>query len=363
MLGRLATLTLLAFSTTTAAAVAQTATADNPWLKRRVLHMAHQGGELESPSNTFFAYKRAVEAGADMLELDVNITADRQLVAYHDTTLDNRTNGTGPVNRATLEHLKTLDPADNDQWRAKYGGIATGVKAPPEGYTREDFQIPTLREVLDAFPKMLVNIEIKGPAPDTTEPPNWAQQSIAGDPTAVDAAVELAEVLNEYNRHSDTIVVSFSDTAIARFKADAPEAHTAAGLATTALFYGTTAQAAPGAPNPFSVAVQPPTVFNGLVEVPTKDFVDNAHANGLAVHVWIGDGEEDDASSDMEALYDKLIDNGVDGIMTDRPTRLEAQLAKRKVRWKHNNGGGNDRRAKAKRTRAKRVAKHRAARR
>lgn len=55
----------------------------------------------------------------------------------------------------------------------------------------------------------------------------------------------------------------------------------------------------------------------------------DAHANGQAVHVWLtDDGEE------APATYGKLVDNGVDGIMTDRPSRLEAYLAERGVRWK-----------------------------
>jgi glycerophosphoryl diester phosphodiesterase len=51
----------------------------NPWPARRILNMAHQGGEIEAPSNTLFAFKTAIEKGADVLELDVHATADREL--------------------------------------------------------------------------------------------------------------------------------------------------------------------------------------------------------------------------------------------------------------------------------------------
>ena len=54
--------------------------AANPWLERKPLNIAHQGGEDEFPSNTFFAYENALDIGADMLEMDVNITKDRQAV-------------------------------------------------------------------------------------------------------------------------------------------------------------------------------------------------------------------------------------------------------------------------------------------
>ena len=160
-IARLVTASLLGLAL---AAPAAALGADNPWLARRVLHIAHQGGESESPSNTMFAYERALANGADVLEMDVNITKDGQLVVFHDTSVDGRTNGTGRVNMLTLAQLKRLDPADN--W-PEYRGIALGTKPPPPGYTREDFQIPTLREVLQRYPNLLMNIEIKGPAPDS----------------------------------------------------------------------------------------------------------------------------------------------------------------------------------------------------
>jgi len=62
------------------------AAADNPWLKLRVLNIAHQGGEDEFPSNTLYAFHKAMDAGADMLELDVGVTKDNHVVVMHDTS-------------------------------------------------------------------------------------------------------------------------------------------------------------------------------------------------------------------------------------------------------------------------------------
>jgi glycerophosphoryl diester phosphodiesterase len=314
--------TALALLAALAAVPASASAAENPWLDRRVLHIAHQGGEREAPSNTMFAYERALANGADVLEMDVNITKDRQLVVFHDTTVDNRTNGSGRVNEMTLAQIKALDPADN--W-PEYRGIALGTEPPPEGFTREDFQIPTLREVLERYPQLLLNIEIKGPAPDSAEPHVWLQQRLAGNPTAMDCALEMARLLNQFDRVGNTIVVSFSDLATLRFKRNS-RVHTAPGLETTALFYASTVGPAPGIPLPMHRALQPPTFFQGI-EVPTQDFVANAHANGLAVHVWLNSDEEENATT-----YGSLVDNGVDGIMTDFPSRLEALLAARGVR-------------------------------
>src|SRR5687767_9195309 len=93
------------------AAPVQARVADNPWLERRVLNIAHQGGEIEAPSNTLFALKTAKEKGADVLEIDVHATADRELVVLHDDTVDRTTNGTGRVDGMTLEQIKQLDAA------------------------------------------------------------------------------------------------------------------------------------------------------------------------------------------------------------------------------------------------------------
>ena len=297
----------------------------NPWLERRVLNIAHGGGLLEAPTETLFAFERALENGTDVLEFDVNITKDGHMVAIHDTTVDRTTNGSGRVNELRLEQIKELDAADN--W-PEYRGIALGQKPPPEGFTANDFRIPTLQEVLERHPKTLMIIEIKGDGPDNLGHEGFVEDARLQRPGILAAADATARLLTAKKRFGDTIVVSFSDLALSRFEQQAdPRIDTATGLATTAAFYGTAAGPAPGLAHPFKEALQPPTFFQGI-EVPTADFVADAHANGKAVHVWLeNQGEE------TNAVYGKLVDNGVDGIMTDRPSRLEAYLAERGVRW------------------------------
>src|SRR5215218_5850424 len=128
-------------------APAAAAGAANPWLKRRVLNIAHQGGEDEFPSNTLYAFRKAIRAGADMLELDVGVTSDDQIVVMHDTSVDRTTNGTGLISEKTLEEIR---------------GLATGERRPPKGFKAADFRVPTLRSVLRAFPNTPINIEVKG---------------------------------------------------------------------------------------------------------------------------------------------------------------------------------------------------------
>lgn len=307
MLGLLlATLTLL---------IAAAPAAANPWLERRPLNIAHQGGEDEFPSNTFFAYKNALEIGADVLEMDVNITKDLVPVVMHDTHLGRMGRPDEQVNDHTVAELRALDAAAT--WPA-YRGIATGDREPPEGFTADDFRIPTLEMVLEAFPDVLMNIEIKGPAPDHADAASWAEQTAAGKPTAHDNARAIAAVLNRHlgTRRGRTIVVSFADSAIEVFRLAAPEIDVATGLESTAAFWATTQGPLPGAPDPRHVAVQPPMAFNGLTVI-TEDFIRDAHASGLAVHPWTIN-----SAQDMRTL----LGWGADGIMTDRPTVLEAIL-------------------------------------
>ena len=83
----------------------------NPWLDRRVLNYAHQGGAREAPSSTLFALRLAVAGGADGLELDVHATRDGVVMVCHDDTVDRTTPGTGSISQLTHDELRVLDNA------------------------------------------------------------------------------------------------------------------------------------------------------------------------------------------------------------------------------------------------------------
>jgi glycerophosphoryl diester phosphodiesterase len=290
---------------------------DNPWLERRVLNIAHRGGDLEVPENTLYGFHQALELGADVLEMDLYATADGEVVVIHDATVDRTTNGSGRVDEMTLAEVQALDAAHwyvpgRRQTRTAepedyvFRGIATGAVEPPEGFTASDFRVPTLREVLETFPDVWLNLELKDGAPTTAEP--------------FDA--QVAELLAEFGRTDDVVVASFIDTYIEPFKLRAPDVSTAMATGQAAVFKASTMAVAPGAPNPRYQALQVPISLNGI-EVVDEDFVARAHANGLAVHVWTINDEADMAW---------LLDIGVDGIMTDRPSVLEALLVERGLR-------------------------------
>ena len=293
---------------------ASASAADNPWLDRRVMNMAHQGGEDEAPSSTLYALKRAVGLGADMLELDVHATLDGQLVVIHDARVDRTTNGSGFVGDMTLPQIQALDGAYNfvpgrnavsglPPESYPFRGVRAGLKAPPPGYTADDFRIPTLAEVFRAFPTVPINIEIKGRADSD-----------------VQSFLRHAELLADFVKASgrtDVIVVSFNDLAVERFHQLAPHIGVAPGVGGIARFR------AGLSPGEGVVALQVPPRFGG-VPVATPDFVRDAHARGYAVHVWPSDGEDD-------AFYDLQLAMCADGVMPSKPSGLEALLRRKSI--------------------------------
>jgi glycerophosphoryl diester phosphodiesterase len=280
----------------------------NPWLDRRILNWAHQGGAKEGPSSTLFAMRQAVANGADALELDVHMSKDGVLMVCHDATVDRTTDGAGAIADLTLDELRRLD---NAYWWTP-GTVVDHENPDPDAYVHRgkaaddpDFRIATLEEVLEAFPGVFLNFDIKQTAPAVA---SYEQP--------------LAEALLRHDRVGSTIVASFNDLATDRFREHAPQIHTSLGTNGTAAFYQAfrAGEAPPATP---SVALQVPRTFGDIVVV-DEDFVAAAHRAGLAVHVWTIDDKEELAS---------LAELGVDGIMTDRPLALEAVLRDKDVRF------------------------------
>ncbi|MDQ3569324.1 MAG: glycerophosphodiester phosphodiesterase [Actinomycetota bacterium] len=275
----------------------------NPWLWRRVLNYAHQGGAREAPSSTLLAMRRAMDAGAVALELDLHATVDRQLVVCHDATVDRTTNGTGSLADMTLETVQSLDAA---YWWVP--GSVVDPHASPADYplrgrapADRELRIPTLKEVLEAFPSAYLNVDIKQTAP-MVEPYEKL----------------VADLLRDHGRHDDVIVASFSDAATEAFSTLAPEISTAAGLVSMSEFYVAVREGGELPPMRHH-ALQVPPCYEDETVVDTT-FVAAAHRAGLAVHVWTID-----EADEME----RLIDLDVDGIMTDCPTVLAGVLRER----------------------------------
>jgi glycerophosphoryl diester phosphodiesterase len=295
-----------------------------------VLNMTHQGGEDEHPSGTMYAFRESLALGADMLELDVQPTKEGQLVVLHDQGLQRTTGAAQSVYDTPLAAVQKLDAAYNfvpgegtevGKPASSYPlrGVRTGDKRAPLGYTGDDFRIPTLEEVLKAFPDVPINIEIKG-------------RSDADSQSFLRNADLLVALLRRVP-HKQLIVVSFLQDAVDRFHAQMPEIAVAPGILGMATFYA--ASLAPAG----TAALQVPPTYSGLT-IMSPDFVSRAHQGGYAVHVWFSGLEE------SERVYNAMLDMGADGLMPAKPRALERTLCLRKAPRPAGNpnhcGGGPD---------------------
>ena len=278
------------------------------WLDRRVIAYAHQGGAWEAPSSTLHAIGAAVAGGATGIELDVHATADRHLVVCHDSSVDRTTDGSGKIADLTLAEVRALD---NAYWWAPGADVTPGLEPgsyPFRGRAPGDpgFRIALLEEVLEEFPGVVLNLDIKQTAP-VVEPYEEA----------------LAELLRKFDRGDDVIVASFLDAATDAFSAVAPEFPTSAGTVAVAGFYQAVQSGERPAPLDH-VALQVPAAYGDLTLVDQR-FVDVAHESGLAVHVWTIEEEDE---------MERLCGLGVDGIITDRPTALVQVLDRLGCAWR-----------------------------
>lgn len=288
----------------------------NPWLGRRVVAYAHQGGAREAPSSTLYAIGQAIEHGATAIELDVHATSDGEIVVCHDPTLDRTTPAHGPIAARTLAEVTALD---NAYWFVPGRDACHGL-AEKEYVLRgragddESLRVASLRSVLEAFPGVVLNLDIKRTAPEVT-PYEEA----------------LAALLRSYGRSDDVVVASFHDRATDAFRAHAPEIATSAGRKAVAAFtLAHWARRRPDRAVARHAALQVPARVLGKTVVDRR-YVDTAHDLGLAVHVWTIDEPQE---------MERLVHLGGDGIISDRPSVLAGVLARLGAAWSQAPGVG-----------------------
>jgi glycerophosphoryl diester phosphodiesterase len=248
--------------------------------------IAHRGASGHAPGNTLEAFRLAVEMGADILEMDLQLTADGRVVVIHDDTVDGTTDGSGAVSDLTLAEVKALD--------AGYRFERPAGEFPFRG---AGVVIPTLEEVLEAFAGTPLNLEMKTPA----------------GPRIAEA---LAGVLRRHRAEDRVLVASFSAEILERFRELMPGVATSLAESEVRTLYVLHRAFLDRWYRSPGVAVQVPERSGGL-HVVTPSFLAAARRLGLQVHVWtIND------PADMR----RLVDLGVDGIITDYPDRLAAVL-------------------------------------
>jgi glycerophosphoryl diester phosphodiesterase len=254
--------------------------------KERPLVMAHRGGGGLWPENTLYAFERAARMGADVIESEIHSTADNHLVVIHDETVDRTTNGTGPVNLLTLKELKEFD--------AGYNWTADGGRSFP--FRGKGITIPTLEEVFTGLPNMRINIDIKQINPSLAAP--------------------LCEMINSFDLVEKVMVASFNNRAINDFRRACSGVATSASRREVTLFFLMNLVFLGKTYRPACHALQIPEYSSGL-HVLTKRFLQTAQGLNLKVHVWTVNQVED---------MKRLVELGVDGIITDYPDQLISVL-------------------------------------
>jgi len=235
---------------------------------------AHRGGASEHPENTMPAFEHAVDLGYRYLETDAHATADGVLVAFHDNVLDRVTDRKGVIAQLPWASVR--------QARLGAGSSAAGI--------------PLMEDLLTIWPDVRVNIDLKHEA----------------------SVAPLVDVIQRTGAHDRVCVASFSGRRLDRFR------RLTDGRVCTAIGPGGLARlrgAGFGVPagRIAGVCAQVP-VRQGPVVILDRRFVEVAHRHSVPVHVW---------TIDDVAEMDRLLDLGVDGIMTDRPTVLREVLVRR----------------------------------
>ena len=237
------------------------------------LGIVHRGGGHEATENSLSAFQRAVNLGFGCIETDVHATADGVLVAFHDATLDRMTDRRGRI--ADLHYAEVS--------QARIGGTEP---------------IPRLDDLLKAFPDTRFNVDAK----------------TAG------ALRPLARLLRSAGALPRVNLAAFSDRRLAWLRtALGPGLSTALGPREVLLLKSVSLRGGRATFPLTARCVQVPPAI-GRIPLVDRAFVETAHAHALPVHVWTVDEPE---------AMERLLDLGVDGIVTDRPEVLRGVLVRR----------------------------------
>lgn len=248
---------------------------------------AHRGASASAPENTLEAFHLALEQGAPYLEMDVHLSADGEPVIIHDNSVSRTTGRRGRVENMTLGELRQLDAGY--KFSTDYGRTFP--------YRGKGLKIPTLEEVLTTFPRTGITLEIKR--------------------TRDGVEHSVARMLAKHGAEERVIVASHEHDILERFRRIAPAVATSFSKDEVREFLGRLRSGdldgyrAPG------VAFQVPE-YNGLRRVVSKAVIEAVHQFDVEVHVW---------TVNEPVHITRLLDWGVDGIMTDDPARAFANVS------------------------------------
>lgn len=253
--------------------------------------IAHAGAQGHAPPNTMEAFQVALELGADVLEMDLQITADGEIVTIHDGTVDRTTDGSGQVNELTLAEFQELDAGYS--WRDEQGGTP---------FRSQGVRHATLREVFEAFPDTHLVIELK----------------TDGGEAIIQPTIDL---IAEYDRSDSVTVASFNEDYLRPVREQLPGVTTNMPESETYAFYVRQLLGFHPWWTPPGRLYQVPEDFDGR-RVVTPRFVRAAERLGVEVHVW--------TVNDPDQMH-RVLDAGAHGIITDYPDRVVEVLAEREA--------------------------------
>lgn len=250
------------------------------------LLIAHRGGGGLKPENTLAAFLDADALWkADMIELDVHATADGHCVVIHDPTVDRTTNGSGAVAAMTLAELQALDAG----YRFSLDG---GKSFPLRG---QGIHVPTIEEVFAALPNMRFTVESKTAA----------------------SQVPLLRAIAEY--HATERVIAAGERNAYRTLFHTYRGAISASLEQALPFYVMHRARLSGLWWLRADVVQMPEHYRGRRMLSAR-LVKDLHARGVQVHIW--------TVNDIADMH-RLLDWGVDGLISDYPDRLARVLHER----------------------------------
>ena len=249
--------------------------------------VAHRGGRGGAPENTIAGCDWALDQGAEALELDVQLSADNELIAIHDPTVDRTTNGTGHVCNLSTRTLQQLDAGY--AWHDGHG---------THPYRDSGIRLPTLRQVFERYPNVPLIVELK----------DGAGPAIAN---------AMSHLIGTTGRTDRLIVASFSARIVRRFRRLRPRIPTNMALTETAAFYARHLAGWHTRYTPPGTVFQVPRHY-GRLPVANRRFVKAAHACQMPVHVWTVNDRAEMAS---------LLSCGVDALITDYPHRARGAAA------------------------------------
>lgn len=246
---------------------------------------AHRGSALLAPENTIAAFDFALQHGCHVLETDVRVSRDGTVMVTHDETLERTTNGTGRVCDTNLSELKKLNAGY--RFRDEKGSC----------YSGPTLELLTLNELFERYPGVGINIDIKD-----------------NDSAA---AVAVANVVEQYNASHWVNVGSFHASVINHFRQLAPSISTTATRQEVArLVFGK----APDTALPFRI-LQIPVSYWGI-QLGRKPLINKVQRAGAKIVYWtINDAGK----------MNRLLDNGADGIVTDRADIARTVFNQREV--------------------------------